>query len=1289
MVYALPRKSRVGHSRNDGDSSLSKAEVTSGDMRVHELQSILEASSMNRPHSNHGAMSSTPLQPRPAAFSQDVKSTLAPITPRRSLRPYSDYPAPNWSTSRRSKSATPSQSARAMPAMSILEDDVPTNSFARDFVEVTASSRAPFAPRRRLPRIDQRSDAKHAPAPTFNPEPAPSSSDVLHLAQRPASPASSTDDPLLLHDPTMSNMSMRAAQGDASLLAMVRRFEQEDMGVTATPKRSLSARRELSTPRATSAPHTPAITSKATPSLYDRSIGIKERIALIRSPEKAINQPNDELALGEGDVNELLSDTEHETRSKSNQEPEAESDFQPDTQAESISEYETESQKAFRLKSPPENHFGPPSTSKAAIIPELTQPQTSPPLASNSRPSRQTRPLKEPVFIDFFRSELDENVQVDLPFTREPTRPSSSRRPSQGTGHLDASVNPSTFSRGHTPTSFSSVDAREKFAPMAEYRNSPSVAASARKQLRTNKANSPLTMASRDKSNSPIETAYFRRNSSHYGEETDSRSAMGASSGLGVAPERESGHDEEVESEPLSQPEPERDLSSSYGNGSDEGARLEQNYGKPRAFVPETVIRDIDPGTELEHEHESHPEVQLQSASMPILERQLPLDERPEALQETYDRYDTSSEPDRPMRGHGSLMRRSLSLQGPLNPSLSHMSNGQTNLKISPSKEPALYETVTVKNENTSAETPLYVGPVEKEAMSEHPEKQPYESDADFDDDDIQDYALEETLDAMDAWENELRIDTGEMAEGSNRDSSPSGHITTETSPSANVEAIDTVSPERSRENTPSEHTPDVIDQTHSPISNEISLDGARARRSLSPEKISTELQSPMASKPSSAATRVSSALPERVALVPVSNVEDNTPQTVETGASPTCIHDHDHERDNLTVWSLPLQAPAPSTDQDLSLSDLSASLSASSHSRAMMLSRSCPTSCVEISSLDPVAAARAAAILKVHHKYVQEGWLGESESTIASTSENETMSLPAILHAAERALRHRPHVPFVPKSRALGASTPHATYPAPELASHALRPQAQAGHWSEHAWIELDRHMRAHISQDADNLSSAVLSVDVDQVILQFLEAQGLEPDDLHGDWKLTRLYARVPALQARYLRELEQDMTEQMQEKSFQLLSESRKRPHDVSFGSAYVHGAHSTPLSARPSSTKFLAQESSVMSQSNAGADDTDALTEAGPPPKRLRSTVTPASGVVSKLWTWMTGPSQPRTPALFSNHRRRKMSSLSRIPRPVPRTRAPAPRPQLNTARNESRRDKSGAMYPSLDQFDEAV
>ena len=336
------------------------------------------------------------------------------------------------------------------------------------------------------------------------------------------------------------------------------------MGVTATPKRSLSARRELSTPRATSAPHTPAITSKATPSLYDRSIGIKERIALIRSPEKTINQPNDELALGEGDVNELLSDTEHEMRSKSNQEPEAESDFQPDTQAESISEYKTKSQKAFRLKSPPENHFGPPSTSKAAIIPELTQPQTSPPLASNSRPSRQTRPLKEPVFIDFFRSELDENVQVDLPFTREPTRPSSSRRPSQGTGHLDASVNPSTFSRGHTPTSFSSVDAREKFAPMAEYRNSPSVAASARKQLRTNKANSPLTMASRDKSNSPIETAYFRRNSSHYGEETDSRSAMGASSGLGVAPERESGHDEEVESEPLSQPEPERDLSVSY-----------------------------------------------------------------------------------------------------------------------------------------------------------------------------------------------------------------------------------------------------------------------------------------------------------------------------------------------------------------------------------------------------------------------------------------------------------------------------------------------------------------------------------------------------------------------------------------------------------------------------------------------------------------------------------------------------------------------------------------------------
>lgn len=1287
MVYALPRKSRGGHSRNDGDSSLAKAENADGNMRVHELQSILEASSMNRPHSKHSAMSSTPLQPRPAAFSQDVKSTLAPITPRRSLRPYPDYPAPNWSSSRRSKSATPSQSARAMSAMSILEDDVPTNSFARDFVEVTASSRAPFAPRRRLPRIEQQSDAKHAPTPTFNPEPVPSSSDVLHLAQRPASPASSTDDPLLLHDPTMSNMSMRAAQGDASLLAMVRRFEQEDMGVahmgvTATPKRSLSARGELLTPRGTSVPHTPAKTPKATPSLYDRSIGIKERIALIRSPEKTDSQPNDDLAQGEGDVNELLSDTEHETRLKSNQQPEVESNFQPGTQIESISEHETEPRKASRSKSPPENHFDPSSASKTTIIPELSHPQTSPPLASNSRSSRRARPSKEPVFIDFFRSELDENVQVDLPFTREPTRPSSSRHTSQGTGRLEASVNPPPFSRGHTPTSFSSVDAREKIAPMAEYRNSPSVAASARKQLRTNKANSPLTMASREISDSPVETAHFRRNSSHFGEGTDSRSAIGASSSLGVAPECGSGHDEEVEFEPFPQLEPERDLSSSFGNGSDEDARLEQNRDNPLAFAPENAIRDIDPGTELEHEQESHPEVQLKLSSMSVIERKRPLDERLEALQETYDRSDTSSEPDRPTRGHGSLMHRSLSLQDPPNPSLSHMSNSLTNSKVSPSKEPAMYETVTVQNENTSAEAPLYVGPVEnEEVMSEHPEKQSYESDADFDDDDIQDYALEKTLDAMDAWKNELRIDAGEMAEGSNQESSPSRHMTAETSPSVNVEAIDTVSPGRSRENTPSERTPDVIDQTRSPISNKISLDGARARRSLSPEKISTEIQSPMAPKPSSSATRIASALPERVAHVPVSSVQDDTPQTMETGISRTCIHDRDHEHDNLTVWSLPLQAPAPSTEQDLSLSDLSASLSASSHSRAMMLSRPCPTSCVEISSLDPVAAARAAAILKVHHKYIQEGWLGESE--------NETMSLPAIFHAAERALQHRPHVPFSPRSRAPGPSTPHATYSAPELASHALRPQAQAGHWSEHAWIELDRHMRAHISQDADNMSSAVLSVDVDQVILQFLEAQGLEPDDLHGDWKLTRLYARVPALQARYLRELEQDMTAQMEEKSFQLLSESRKRPHDVSFGTAYAHGTHSTPLSARPSSTKFLAQESSVMSQSNAGADDTDALTEAGPPPKRLRSTVPPASGVVSKLWTWMTGPSQPRTPAPFSNYRRRKMSSVSRIPRPVPRARAPAPKPQSNTARDESRSDKSGAMYPSLDRLGEAV
>ena len=133
---------------------------------------------------------------------------------------------------------------------------------------------------------------------------------------------------------------MRAAQGDASLLAMVRRFEQEDMGLTEpvsmTPKRPLSSRRDISTPlRRTPKPApklTPKPTPKATPSLYDRTLGVKERIALIRSPDKSMSHvEQQQVHSPEPDLDlqpELESELEPESKVAAEPEPELEPELE-------------------------------------------------------------------------------------------------------------------------------------------------------------------------------------------------------------------------------------------------------------------------------------------------------------------------------------------------------------------------------------------------------------------------------------------------------------------------------------------------------------------------------------------------------------------------------------------------------------------------------------------------------------------------------------------------------------------------------------------------------------------------------------------------------------------------------------------------------------------------------------------------------------------------------------------------------------------------------------------------
>lgn len=969
MVYALPRKSRahsdqLAHSPPDTSRS------------VNDLKNVLDASTQPHRfgHSDHGVSSSTPHRARPAAFSQTVR--LTPMTPRRSLRPYSEQSTQPWSNaSRQSASA---QSHR-VPAMSILEDDVPTASFARDFVEAPSLSRAPFVPQRR------------------------SADNPSHLAQRPASPASSTDDPLLLHDPTLTNMSMRAAQGDASLLAMVRRFEQEDMGITEpvsmTPKRPLSSRRDVSTPlRRTPKPApklTPKPTPKATPSLYDRTLGVKERIALIRSPDKSMSRvEQSEVHSPEPDLDlqpELESELEPERKVVVEQEPGLEPELEWEPEPEREPQREPERQEIER-----EPELEPDMHSELDLEPE---------------PEPEPEPDPEP----------EPELEPDLEPAEEPeSEPEAVLEP-------NAKASPS-LTRFNT----------EKEVLAAP----PTHAMSAFDPSIPDQVNSSQSLRQGHASREPVFIDFLHVNDEH----------------VNASSQEPMDHDTSWFERP-SQSEP-------------------QSYTPPPRHTPIPEWR-------------ASPSVEASTR------KQL--------------RQNLGTPSEKSVRQERSGL-----------PALSH--------------EPKRWE--------------------------DDPE----------DVDDLPDEALE----ALDILEDELR-----------------------------------------------QKSSDPVPQ--SPLPNDVSVHSARIR-SLSP------------SKSPHSAMRVSA---QDVSL-------DDTPE----------------EEAPMVVWSLPLQAPAaPSTaaEEDASLGDLSASLSASSHSRALMLSRTRPTSCVEISSLDPVAAARAAAILKVHHKYIQEGWLGDT-----STLPHMNPDLASLFHAAELDLRHSTQ----PTPRVPGAYAPRASLP-PQLDSHALRPQAQAGHWSEFAWMELDRHLRSYVPEEAMDKAAAVLDLDIDQVILQFLEAQGLEPDDLHGDWTLTRLYARVPALQARYVREMEQDVTEEMQEKSFQLLSQ-RKRTHDVLLDSPqYVRGAHSTPVMppSPAKAEKNVAPESSVLSQSNHSFVPTDdVMIEAGHVPKRMRTHGPRPSSVMSKLWSWVSGSpsSQQQQPSAAARHHRPPASRLPRPRRRQPRRSAAPPSSVVTSA-----------------------
>ncbi|WFD20838.1 hypothetical protein MCAP1_003092 [Malassezia caprae] len=1102
MAFALPRKSR-------GDRPAPSPGAID---RSQDLKSVLNASSYRQSQS---VPSSTPhVGRRPQAFAQDVSTSLTPSTPRRALRPYGEFPEANWSASRQSASsaaaATPVRSPLAPAPMTILDDDdadrdAPTASFARDYVE---------APPARNPFVPTRPSGARAASP---PKPM--------LTQAPLSPVSSTDDPLLLNEPARPDLSMQAAQGDASLLAMVRRFEREDLGMTsttATPrKRPLSSFRDDTprrarpsstwTPRRSTAPtrHRRA-DGVSTPSLYDRSLGVAERVARLRSPDKARHSPMPSVESTHSPVTTWAPDWEPSmSRTMALDEVPAmdvpEMEPVPETEEPERPETETPWDPAWDGDEPADTQ----AEVNWQEEPEAEQVEAERREAEQAEAERRETERREAERREAERREAERLEAERL----EAERLEAERLEAERLEAEQAEAERLEAERLEAER----LEAERLEAEQAEAERLEAERLEAERleaeRLEAEQAEAERLEAERLEAEQEAERLEAERLEAERLEaerlEADRQAQRHEAERLGAQP-AETEHRPSVS--PLKQ-------------GTQADTPAQTLFRPPRSWLPtstsstEAWLERAAPAPRLFH---SAPRRRPRPSQEPMyVDFDQAMDKGPA--------FPPSPSPRRTKAQHDTswFERAGPSHEASYTPR-THTSPGPSPWHPSPSKavpmEPEPPRDAAAATE--PATDPWLDAP--PEAMPDAP------ASAELDSDDMVDGALEETLEAIEALEDELR------------------HMASEGSLAPKAHDAPLHLDELQREATPATS---AAPRAHTPTPHAVSLEGARARRTPSPTKSAKAqrvLPSPAVRRPAEAGARRAASVPP-VAPEPPSGA--------------------------------PLVA-APAADEP-SVPDLSASLSASLASRAMMLARPYPTSCIEVSSLNPAAAARAAAILKVHHRYIQEGYLGDVEPLYPPVPGDVSQTLPALLDAAEQALRP---------------------------SAHPLCAQARTGVWSNEAWAALDDQFRAHLR------ATDTADVDADEVIVSFLEALGLEPDDLQGAWSLARLYARVPALQARYLREQEQDAAEAMRERSFQWLSQRTKRTCDVALGEGAPSAEHA-------------------------------------PPTKRVR----PASPLWTRVWGWVAGRSTPPdAPA-----------PVVAPSRPRPRSRLPRPRrgPGLSPARSE--------------------
>jgi hypothetical protein len=154
--------------------------------------------------------------------------------------------------------------------------------------------------------------------------------------------------------------------------------------------------------------------------------------------------------------------------------------------------------------------------------------------------------------------------------------------------------------------------------------------------------------------------------------------------------------------------------------------------------------------------------------------------------------------------------------------------------------------------------------------------------------------------------------------------------------------------------------------------------------------------------------------------------------------------------------------------------------------SRSPYRSPSATHSLVEISSADPVVAARAAAILKVHHQYIEKGQRGQS---VGPDEER-------FLEEEERS-RRSPFIDFADLPGRSPSIVPIQKDSTPSVPPEEGVARRRLSVWTKADWRRLERalvDLKRELRQKG--------LVDSEAVVELFIEREGLDVSGLRDEW-------------------------------------------------------------------------------------------------------------------------------------------------------------------------------------------